>query len=319
MSSYIPKSITYIYGHSKLTMYDTKALNDFNFVISANYAEASDSLNINSLTKIKDYFNAVDGKYYEFTTDNKPFTELYITNSIYFNNNIDVIILGRFVIGTNINFITDIIKNCNIRKGTVYGSEFIWVVYNSNIKLVRVGSEIYNEVIKKQNLYTKKNKVSSKNLKIGHFYSNSRGLYLYCGKINTANITVFKYSLFNTIRDDITYINKCTKITTSRLWLKVNDNLDYIYKNGVIKFIHEKCLTCNVEIVNNKIAYDPKYKPIKIPNNIVDIIREEFIEIYENSDALLNHANYVDLKYVVMVKYPEKIKLDEILRSIWNL
>ena len=318
MSTYIPKSITYIYGNNKLILSDTKALNNFNFVISANYAEVSDTLNINLLTKIKNNFNISENKYYEYISENKPFNELYITDNVQFNNEIDVVILGRFVIRVQINIIADIIKNCNIRKGVVYDSEFIWVVYNSNIKLVRIDSDIYNDVIKKQNLYTLKNKISNKNLKIGYFYSNSRGTYLYCGKINTANITVFKYSMFNTIRDDITYINKCAKIITSRLWLKVDD-LDYIYKNGIIKFIHEKCLTCNVEIVNNKITYDSKYKSIEVPNNIIDLIREEFIEIYENSDALLNHTNYVDLKYVVMVKYPEKIKLDDTLRSIWNV
>lgn len=77
----------------------------------------------------------------------------------------------------------DVIQEVGIHKSGYLKGNFIWARVNSEMKLIRVGSNLYKEMITATKL--KNIKISKSKLEIGGVYSNKHTSKVYCGNFTT--------------------------------------------------------------------------------------------------------------------------------------
>jgi len=321
IKSYIPNHITYVYVDKlEFIKNDTEVFNNSKFVISGKRTIVCDSNQLNRIESAKDYLNQY-GEVKTTTLKNNEISELQLidVNDISDTNNIYVLVNGIYAVRMYKDVLIDALINKQVSHGNFIGMSFIWINYNGYIKLIRINSKQHKDVIKFIN-YSKSKKISSTKFKVGKIYENSRGLNLYLGKVNTASIDTMQYYMYNNINDIITYVSHKSKPFTTHLWMKLNKNsIEEIYRNGLINYLnHEEGLNLSyLDFYKTKRVVNSTYKDIVVSNNIVDIIRETFINLYERAETLFNSFFYTDFRFIVMSKYPEKIKMEQHLRNLW--
>ncbi len=321
VKSYIPDNITYIFvDHSEIIKEDTKIFNNSQLVISGKLAIARDSTNFNKIESAKNYLSKY-GSVKTLTLKNTEINEIQLieSNNIHNNSYFNVLIHGTYIVKLHHSILLDIIINKQVYHGNFIGSSFIWANINSHMKLVRVGSNLYNDVIKYIN-YKKKIKVKTKDLIVGEIYENSRNLYLYLGKVNTASIDAIQFYMYNNINEIITYISHRSKPYTTHLWMTLDQNdLEEIYYSGLINYLQNTNIPrlSYLEFCKTKQATKTSYEKIHIDDDTINNIRSMYISLYERAEMLFNTFFYTDFRFIVMSKYPEKIKLESHLRSLW--
>ena len=81
---------------------------------------------------------------------------------------------GEFYIDLREDVLMDIILNVGISPGGVLNGEYVFGVVGSQMKIMRVGSELHSEIIKSGEEKNKK-KIKNSELIVGHSYSGRNG------------------------------------------------------------------------------------------------------------------------------------------------
>lgn len=204
-------------------------------------AYVADSLSKNSIESGRNwakysrrYNTSSAGDLKEEERDNIPFSNLIITGLDYRGEG------GRaYKVKTSDNYyfdfredvLIDVIKNSEIIKGEIKG-EFIWGKVGSQMKIVKVGSGLYDGLVRGTEK-SKLNPIKSNNLKVGGLYESKSGLKsIFLGFIST--ISIYRTpSYYGVSSDNVTYYVK--KIPKIMLWFKYNS----WYKDTPLKKIND--------------------------------------------------------------------------------
>jgi len=316
LKSYIPTYVTYLYNDSSdVIKHDNAVFNNNKLVISGTDTFVCDSNDLSKINILERRLRQF-GEVVKFTTENKAFNEIQLLDT-QDDNYFEVIIHGRYVVKMYKDILIETLISKGIRQGNFIASNFIWGRYNSNMKLIREHSFVYNEILKYEQ-YVKNKKVKQRELELGKIYQNSKGLYLYLGKVNTASISAIQYYAYNNINDILTYVTKNSKIFDTNLWLYLNnDNINEILNSNLELYLTNTNILNHLSFSKSKKLIETDFNKINVVDNIIDIIRNSFIELYENAPMLFNNFFYTDFRYIVMERYPNNIKLENTLRSIW--
>lgn len=125
----------------------------------------------------------------------------------------------EFVCDLREDTLLDVIKNSSIQNGGRLMGKFSWIQNGSQCTLIRVDSDIWNEV--QQQMEAKGKKIIPKrSLEFGHLYSSSGGSFA----IFIAEVFSRKYDI-RYGEDQQTYLTPRHDIESSLIFLKVNDKV----------------------------------------------------------------------------------------------
>jgi hypothetical protein len=100
----------------------------------------------------------------------------------------------KFYVDLREDVLLDVILNCGIQKGGFPNAEFIWGKVGSQMKLVRVGSDLHTRLIQATVENQKKNLTQSQ-IEVGSIYQNRKGQeFLYLGQYTVLDYTEHEIS-----------------------------------------------------------------------------------------------------------------------------
>jgi len=118
----------------------------------------------------------------------------------------------------------DCIQNAKIDKGWII-SDFIFARVGSNMKVLRVGSKEYIEMVK-QTQFKKQSKLTNNDLVYGGLYKSKVETLIYCGRVNKWNVK----STYNSM-----YSYYSGGLRTLQEWYLLDDPEQEYQKSGYIK------------------------------------------------------------------------------------
>jgi hypothetical protein len=96
-----------------------------------------------------------------------------------------VVIDDLYYVDMREDVILDVMFETGIQAGGKLNGTFIWVKYGSQLKLVRVGSELHKEFVEKNERYESFVEIKPKDVEVGGLYEMKSGkIYLYLGKMS---------------------------------------------------------------------------------------------------------------------------------------
>jgi len=201
--------------------------------------------------------------------NNTPITDVYILN------NRMVVVNGNYVVDVDNDFVTEAILNSTINKGKI-ASQFIWCLIGSKIKLVRVGSSLYNQVLESSRR-TKLPKIKKKNFEVGGLYSTPTGrTEIYLGNINTETM----------IYDYKNKKNEVREIKNQHLFYRIRTKGDFD-----IKDLLEDPRYYDLNIKNSH-SFVEKVKHFNVNKDIIAKLRNAAIE--KIKQFIINHPTNRD-------------------------
>lgn len=121
-----------------------------------------------------------------------------------------------YAVPIDYDFVMDILTNAKVNTGKVDG-KFIWASVGNKIKLVRIGSNLYKQILDSDRR-SKLPKIKTRNFEIGTVYSTPTGIKeLYLGKINTKAM-VYSYA---------TKKKEIKTITNRHLFYRLNNKIQF--------------------------------------------------------------------------------------------
>jgi hypothetical protein len=95
-----------------------------------------------------------------------------------------VVHYGGYLVDMREDVIMDVIFNAGIDEGGVLKGEFVWARHGSEMKLVRVGSQLHKDLVEATNR-KKEKKISNKDLVVGGIYETAGGSKaVYLGRVD---------------------------------------------------------------------------------------------------------------------------------------
>lgn len=173
--------------------------------------------------------------------------------------------------------LTDIMLKSSIINGKING-EFIWAMVNSEMKIVRKDSELYNELIKSANLKSIK-PIPIKELEVGGIYEDRNGMQsIFLGIVDT-------YSIINNTKIDSFY-KPLPEVKENFSINRINKALLF-FNISYEKFSLEKEDKLIINDIyyysyNKSHSFIKKIEQTKIEDNIVELIRKKYKKIFSN-------------------------------------
>lgn len=228
----IPQNITFIFSNKE-------KVGD----IEVTPAYVSDSENEKTLQSGNDWAR---GRYYQkkkevqtFTKPNSPFIDLRILDLVIRSEGgraYKVVTPHGFYVDFREKELMDVIENVGIRAGGYLNGEFVFARVGSQMKPIRVGSEVYNELAKSTKLKTAPN---IKDFTVGHLYKQRNGKSkIFLGRVNTVVINwvwegQFGYSYFDNIHLGRAKIQSVKLLRNAYLWFEKPDRMTDIADNMI--------------------------------------------------------------------------------------
>lgn len=183
-SGYIPDEITFVYSHGEKRAGD--------IVVPAFVV---DSKNPNTMQTAEEWAsrarfvngNKIKAEVKKISRPNKPFVDPLI-NSLEHRGQggraWKTIVDNDFYIDFREDELLWVIQNKGVRPGGVLNGEFVFGMAGSQMKLIPVGSPLYQELLESTK-FKKKKKISNKELKAGHVYRNRDSCeYIFLGWVS---------------------------------------------------------------------------------------------------------------------------------------
>jgi hypothetical protein len=203
-------------------------------------------------------------------------------------------LIDRFYIDLREDVLMDTILKSGISKGGILGGDYIWVKINSQIKLVRIGSEIYDLI---SEFHAKKDikPISKNQLEIGGIYQNRK----------KEKVIFIGYGQNIVFKDNT---KKCDSITFDFEYSKKKNVLvffEYYNFQSDIKNEQDFKKSCKlttadgnfrIRLVNDN-NYIEKVGNISVPTNLINTIRERALskirqDVLEFTDNISPKKNY---------------------------
>lgn len=202
--------------------------------------------------------------------------------------------------------LTDIMLKSSIINGKING-EFIWAMVNSEMKIVRKDSELYNELIKSANLKSIK-PIPIKELEVGGIYEDRNGMQsIFLGIVDTYSITnnTKNRDYFDVFRKPLPEVKENFSIN------RINKALLF-FNISYEKFSLEKE---DKSIINDTYCYSynkshsfiKKIKQTKIEDNILELIRKKYKKIF--SKLYFEDEKDIQLKHYYVENFSKLINV----------
>lgn len=345
----IPEKIVYIYSvTSKISRgFDDMEQKIESLVIPVFISDASNAKTIqtgirwaqpsayeyifNETTKRYDHVaRAVMPEVIQDVRENKPFTNIKIVSLEHRGNG------GRAYKCTNEdNFwfdlredvLLDLLIEEGISKGGYLNGSYIWARVASQMKLVRVGSELHTKLIESTKRTVLKN-ISTKDLKIGGIYktkTNTIGIYL--GFVHTLEVdrtrerSLSSYSRWGSSYD---YFYTAKTISRKHLFLENSFNDKELkdlanVESRVAKIISNDYRYCSFK---SSISYVEEIGVIKLPENYLTLLREsEILKVKESINKSKNEIKYYSQSHISLCSISfstEPVVLDPLFEDFWK-
>lgn len=202
----------------------------------------------------------------------------------------------------------DALLNCNVKNGWIEGN-FLWARLSSQMRLVRVGSSLYEE-IKKLDVKKDLKPLSKKNLEIGQIYSNKKGeKAIFLGYVNQTKFILKSKNTYekqilnknamafleipNYIQNIMKFVNDCknnTKDNIQTFYFKVVNSNSYVTKENLNKInidfdIFEKNRTLSKEYAIKYITSPEPLYYFDISQRIKDICYYlDYVNVFSVND-----------------------------------
>jgi hypothetical protein len=178
--------------------------------------------------------------------------------------------------------ILEAILNKGIRNGKFINSEFIWCRIGSQMKLVRVGSQLHEAMLKAHERKFKK-KLAPSDLVPGKVYENANGKYLFIGFAKTAEFKI-NYTQSRGWTRTADKPSSVVKIPPKKLqvWYEIyHDDLNKIGSFRDIINLSNEYSWKGIKLANKSSLLESETQlptPLTIPDNWMDIIRTHGFE-----------------------------------------
>ena len=201
-----------------------------------------------------------------------------------------VVIDNKYYVDLREDVLLETMIECGIEKGAKLNGEFVWAKVGSQMKLVRVGSELHSELVKATALDNTK---PIKQLDLYGMYRNKKGdQFIYMGRVNTT---------------DIQYDVDCR---SSRYWANENDLIKITKMNNVHCFLELPTFFKDKELSDvikcgyyfkfqKSFIFKEKVKDVKIPDNWKDLLKKGILHSiedekknYRSSDANMDSSYF---------------------------
>ena len=194
------------------------------------------------------------------------------------------IVKGSLYVDIREDIILEAILNKGIRNGQFINSEFVWCRIGAQMKLVRVGSQLHDAMIKAHERKFRK-KLKSSDLVPGKIYENTHGKYLFLGFAKSAEFKV-EYGRQRTGWNYTERVQSISKmpIKKSQVWYEIytyNDEINKIQTfQDVIKLSREHSWA-GIKLGNKSSVLEAEQQlpeVLKIPDNWMELIRQHGLE-----------------------------------------
>lgn len=172
---------------------------------------------------------------------------------------------NKYIVDLKDDLILDSALKNGIKKGGILKGEYIWGVVNNTMRLIRVGSELH-KLLLEFSVRKKIKPILHEELKIGDIYQNlSKQKYIFIGKANTTildkKISVMDYKYLANFKYDK------IKLKDQLVFLYLPKHTNYKSFNSLKPLLVESFLVKKHKLIE-------KVGNIKLPNNILEVIRE---------------------------------------------
>jgi hypothetical protein len=268
----IPKSISYVYSGTKnlysgpdwnlKTYYSAKNKEE---VTPAEVADSNDSLTLNIAKKNIQRLNYKTASGTNILSiDNTPIKNirLFSLQKRFGGNSHYKILINNFLLDLKQDVLMETILTEGAKSGGILQGEFIWAKFGSKLKLIRIGSELYNSILEFKNK-EKLPSIKKKDLVIGGVYQTVRkDCAIYLGEVNT---TLQKS---NGASNKFKFVNNFYKKNMLFCNIFPNENPEDLLSSASIeKDIHRF-------VIKSSHKFIEKVDNISVPDTIISSIRE---------------------------------------------
>lgn len=203
------------------------------------------------------------------------------------------------------------------RKGGFLNGSFLWARVGSQMKLVRIGSELHKELLKADD-FKKLKKIGKDDLEVGGIYQFTKDEErLFVGFINTLDFIVERRGGWSYDGDSLKEIKRINKAI---LWVKWNKYQNFKDFKDVLesKYISFEITTSN----NAKL----KTESIELPSDAIELLRQKELKyVRVHTTERPNQPNTIERllfnfgcydKVLCMSKYNEEPVMEEEFKKI---
>lgn len=185
----------------------------------------------------------------------------------------------------------DTIINEGILKGGELGGSFVWGKIGSQMKLIRVGSKLYNELNETGERISLK-KVGAKELKVGGVYESKTGEKgIFLGWISTVEVIANKSTNRTDLRYYYTYSFTTKRVNKAMLWLKIWGFNNKTPIDEFSEWLGEKNSPYRARIKTSH-SFVRELDSINLPANIIELTKNMAIDYALNStDKMRSDSN----------------------------
>ena len=201
-----------------------------------------------------------------------------------------VLVDDKFYFDLREDVLLDTMLNCGVSKGGQLNGQFVWAIVGSQMKLIRVGSKLYDNLSTKTKEITLK-KIPNDELEVGGIYQNKAGdTKVFCGFVDTLRYTyVDKRNYYNREKS----VASCTKrsIINGSLWLEVY--VSRYVKNDDDRIAAFTQVLSNIDgtgynvSVTKEHSFIKKFGKIELDKDIINTLKE-----YKKQKCVASLATY---------------------------
>ena len=305
---FFPKKISYIFSNSEevsvgcewdfnWSSIDDKFLSKKETVFSSFPVDANDTSMISKAktwATTPNWKTKVKGVAHLVTIDNDPIKKIRLLSISYRSQGgraYKALIDNKYYVDFREDVLMDTILKSGILKGGILNGEYVWAKIGSNMKLVRVGSELYKIISEYQSKMDMK-PVGKNELEVGGLYQDKKkNKAIFIGYVNTTKYYLEDkkiYFLADNKNVDFKYNNVLIKKS-----LLFYDISNYDLLSNELKNIKNKEYLFNFKI-KKTFNFIEKLDQIKIPTDLVEFLRKESLKEVKNKT--LEYTGYLNPK-----------------------
>lgn len=255
---------------------------------------SSESLKITAIKSITQFDK--DKKFYEFDYDNSELSNVKLISFPDASYKVHFKIDGKiFYVDMFKDVLLECIENSGIRKGGYFNSKFIWFRQDSTIKIIRVGSDLYNSTKIQQSPIAP---IQLSKLRPGYLYKDDHGnTSIFLGKVKTVKTINNNFNITRENLDRLLWITVPPETRNIRNYLK-----DYYHK--ITSFRYFKLTRANTHTYELG-QYLKTISLSRLQQRLQKFAEIEFNKSYYNSEDNAQNLTRV-LAYSEILNFAEK-------------
>jgi|SRR5579859_6579501 len=284
----IPKKVSYVYSDDRQIIIKSSTKKQIS-VMPAYLADPTDQKTMNKAINLASNSYGSSGlrnkPHFIDEVDNNPIDKIKVVSSyikaesgIYYK-----VLAGKFYVDLREEILLDTILEKGIRRGGILNGQYIWAKVHSKLKLIRIGSEMYNLII---DYDAKRNfkPIKKESLEIGAIYKDRRNnIAIFLGLVNSTSLRKNFPISGSKSRFRHDPINKAF------LFYHISDfgKFKKLSKNSKNKLI--KNSNSSMFSIKKSYTYIEKIDNMELHNNIIDHLRLSSIQEIKN--CILNNCS----------------------------